>query len=174
VVIAGSFKPRNTPRSSHAPFIVVKRLSWSTLGVTARAAALMALADGKAEHSEQMGFLYFLRSRDLLKQMGRRAAVVAYEAELARKGTETEMLDAIGQQQDTQSAAVVLTAAAYVAAADGRTDVAELRLFRRMRERLGLAGHVDPELIPFDRLQQGVGANSDEVRAQLQLCSHPL
>jgi tellurite resistance protein len=145
MVIASTLRSRNAPRSQHEPFILVTRFGRSAFDATVRAAALMALADGRAEHSERQGFLYFLRSRDLLAQVGRTAAISAYEAELDRKVTEAEVLDGIEQQQDKHSAAVVLTAAAYVAAADGRTDVAELRLFRLMRERLGLADHIELE-----------------------------
>jgi tellurite resistance protein len=127
---------RSTPRT----FVVVQRPGPAMLAGITQAAALMARADGRVDNSERDALLRFLRGRDLLPLVGRRAALCAFHAELARGRPDEETLEAIGRQRGTQGALPVATAASQIARADQHLDPRELDLLRRMHERLGLAG----------------------------------
>lgn len=105
----------------------------------ARAAALMARADGRVDPAERAGLLRFLRRAGLLARHGRTAAVAAYEAELARQPSATEVLADLGAQRGGPAATLIARAAAHVATADGRLEPAEFDLLRRMQRSLGLA-----------------------------------
>jgi tellurite resistance protein len=109
----------------------------------AQAAALMARVDGQAHETERKALLRFLRNHDLLRRFGRRAWMTAYNSELDRNSSATDILDTLGKQRGQATAPLIASAAASVALADGTTHPAEVNLLRDIADRLSLLGTSD-------------------------------
>jgi tellurite resistance protein len=114
----------------------------------AQAAALMARADGQADETERKALLHFLRNHDLLRRFGRRAWMTAYNSELDRNPSASDVLDTLGKQRGQTTAPLIASAAMSVALADGTAHQGEVDLLRNIAERLSLVGTIEQSLEP--------------------------
>jgi tellurite resistance protein len=127
-------------------FSVSARPGPRTFDTLIATAAEMALADGEAQPVEHLGLLAFLRQRDMLATLGRRATLdrfaAALDAVAARRTAGVhDAPDLAGELRPvagTQAARLVARAAAHVAAADGTLHPRELALLRSLHTALGL------------------------------------
>ena len=108
------------------------------------AAAVVACADGVVRPAERRGLVVFLHARNLLPWFGPRSILDAFDtrAEHLRSGAEAALWAAINGLRSLtpqEKAALVASAAAQVAIADGWTCPREMAVLRAIRQWLGTA-----------------------------------
>ncbi|HJS86693.1 MAG TPA: TerB family tellurite resistance protein [Acetobacteraceae bacterium] len=108
------------------------------------AAAVVACADGVVRPAERRGLVAFLHARNLLPWFGPRSILDAFNTRAGhlRAGPEAALWAAVNGLRSLtprEEAALVASAAAHVAVADGGACPREMAVLGAIRQRLGLA-----------------------------------
>jgi tellurite resistance protein len=131
-------------RRVRPPALIVPGVQSGTLDAIAAAAALVALSDGAVHRRERRAWLRVLRRQDLLVRVGRGAARLAFERQLAAATPDPaglcEAAECLRKLAGTPLAPLAAAAAAETVLADGIAWPQELAMMQVVLERLELRG----------------------------------